>query len=62
MVENLYVAEQLAREKVQTYLNQAEQDRLQRSLPESARPASRGTFGTWLADGSPSNPSPGVRE
>jgi len=56
MVENLYVAERLGREKVQDYLTQAEQHRLQTLASEAPRPAPRGE--TRFAGGSASTPAP----
>lgn len=57
MVDNLYAAERLGREKLDEYLREAERDRLQRRLAEASRPAPR-RLGTWLAAGSASTPAP----
>lgn len=58
MVENLYVAERLGREKVEELVREADQQRLQRTATEAVLPAARNVFSSWLAGRSPSTPAP----
>ncbi|HEY3247619.1 MAG TPA: hypothetical protein VGK88_04920 [bacterium] len=47
MVENMYVMERLAAQKVQDFLQMAEQHRLARSASEAARPSAPKELVTW---------------